>query len=229
MRSNLHTAACALAVGLGALAFTGTPVTAQTMPRVASNASSTTTNADSRGPNGSLEKYHGMLRASELTGANVYNDQGTVIGTVNDMLMGDDGKIQNVVISVGGFLGVGTHYVSVPFSQLKVQPSRSPGAGIINPNGTLPGMTGTATAAGATAGTGPATTAPIGTTPATAAHSTPTGSITPGATSGTMAPALPANGSSMTAARATMQYFSVVLPGATKDSLTKMPEFHYTG
>lgn len=138
-----------------------------------------------------------------MSGANVYNDQGTEIGTVNDMLVADDGKMQNVMISVGGFLGIGTHYVSVPFSQIQVQPSRSGNTGMATTNAT--------TAIG---------TAPPNTT-GTGAGLATTGTMA----NGNMTPDASANNNM--AART--QYFSVVLPGATKDSLTKMPEFHYRG
>jgi sporulation protein YlmC with PRC-barrel domain len=191
MRNYIQTTTYAVAIGLGLLGASGIPVQAQT-----ASTTSTTTSADSdRAPNGSLEKYHGKLRASELTGANVYNDQGTVIGTVNDLLMGNDGKIQNVVLSVGGLLGVGTHYVSVPFSQIQVQPSRSTDTGVATTNGV----------------TGPNGSATTGSTNATATPATSTGTTTTETTTDTSA----------------KHYFSVVLPGATKDSLTKMPEYNY--
>ena len=171
----------------------------------------TTTDSD-KAPNGSLEKYHGMLRASEMNGANVYNDQGNAIGTVNDLLVGDDGKIQNVVLSVGGFLGIGTHYVSVPFSQLQVQPSKASGTGM--------------TGAG-----GSSTTGGLG----APASGTATGSMAPASTTGSAAPGTsPAVTAAATnppaaAEQSKKQYFSIVLPGSTKDLLAKMPEFHYNG
>ncbi len=74
---------------------------------------------------GVLVQSHGQWRATELNGATVYNDEGSSIGTINDLLVGSEGKIDNVVLSVGGFLGVGSRYVEVPFSKLKFQPSKS--------------------------------------------------------------------------------------------------------
>ena len=45
--------------------------------------------------------------------------------------MGDDGKITQVVISTGGLLGIGGKLVSVPYDQIKLEPSagnaRTPG------------------------------------------------------------------------------------------------------
>lgn len=76
-------------------------------------------------PNGSLEKSHGAWRVGKLDGATVYNGQGDDIGTIDDLLMSSDGKISKVVISVGGFLGIGDKLVEVPFSKLRFEPSQS--------------------------------------------------------------------------------------------------------
>ena len=50
-----------------------------------------------------------QVRASKVVGASVYNDQNQSVGSIDDMLMGDrDHKAATVVISVGGFLGMGS-------------------------------------------------------------------------------------------------------------------------
>lgn len=186
--------------------------------------SATAHGGNDRAPSGSLEKYHGLLRAGELNGANVYNDQGAAIGTISDMLVSDDGKVQNAIISVGGFLGIGTHYLSVPFSELKVQQSRSNNTGIATTGGIIdPGANTLATGIVTTGSNATASPTPA---PTTAVNG---GGLAIGTTaSGTMAPA--ATGNPMAAGNLpATQYFSVVLPGATKDSLTKMPEFNYRG
>jgi sporulation protein YlmC with PRC-barrel domain len=63
-----------------------------------------------------------QVRASKVVGASVYNDQNQSVGSIDDILMGDrDHKAATVVISVGGFLGMGSKLVSVPFDQLKIE------------------------------------------------------------------------------------------------------------
>jgi sporulation protein YlmC with PRC-barrel domain len=63
-----------------------------------------------------------QVRVSKVVGASVYNDQNQSIGSIDDILMGDrDHKAATVVISVGGFLGMGSKLVSVPFDQLKIE------------------------------------------------------------------------------------------------------------
>src|SRR5690242_19791831 len=57
--------------------------------------------------------------ASKIKGLNVYNQNNEKIGDISDLMLSKDGKIDDVVISVGGFLGIGTHDVAVKFSELK--------------------------------------------------------------------------------------------------------------
>ncbi len=59
------------------------------------------------------------VRASKLIGAAVNSDQNERIGSVDDLVMTDGNKITVAVISVGGFLGLGSKLVAVPFDQLK--------------------------------------------------------------------------------------------------------------
>ena len=71
------------------------------------------------------------MRVSKVVGASVYNDQNQSVGSIDDVLMSDsDHKADTVVISVGGFLGMGSKLVSVPFDQLKIQDDKivMPGA-----------------------------------------------------------------------------------------------------
>src|ERR1700712_3774762 len=60
----------------------------------------------------------GQWRASKLKGLNVYNNN-EKIGDINELLVDSTGKVEAVVIGVGGFLGMGEHDVAVPFSRIK--------------------------------------------------------------------------------------------------------------
>ena len=65
-------------------------------------------------------KADGYL-ATNMIGENVYNgtgDDAVSIGDVNDMVIAKDGKVEAVVVGVGGFLGMGEHNVAVEFPQL---------------------------------------------------------------------------------------------------------------
>lgn len=58
--------------------------------------------------------------ASQFIGQGVSNDAGEVIGDINDLLFDKSGKIVNVVIGVGGFLGIGEKNVAIPYSALAI-------------------------------------------------------------------------------------------------------------
>lgn len=53
-------------------------------------------------------------RASKLLGKPVYNNQGEKIGTLDEIIIGSDQMVSVGIVSVGGFLGVGSRDVAVP-------------------------------------------------------------------------------------------------------------------
>ena len=59
------------------------------------------------------------FRASKVIGSSVYNDAGDTVGKVDDVIIGEGGKSPFVVLSVGGFLGIGDKLVVLPYEQLK--------------------------------------------------------------------------------------------------------------
>lgn len=61
----------------------------------------------------------GEWRASKLVGVAVYNNGNEKIGDINDVILDSGGRVANVVIGVGGFLGMGERNVAVGFDQLK--------------------------------------------------------------------------------------------------------------
>jgi sporulation protein YlmC with PRC-barrel domain len=60
------------------------------------------------------------LRTSKLVGSTVYNNANENIGSIEDIVIKPDGSMDEVVLSVGGFLGIGEKYVAVPFNNLKI-------------------------------------------------------------------------------------------------------------
>ena len=60
------------------------------------------------------------FRTSKLVGSMVYNQANENIGSIEDIILKPDGTLGTVVLSVGGFLGIGDKYVAVPFSSLKI-------------------------------------------------------------------------------------------------------------
>lgn len=58
-------------------------------------------------------------RASKVIGETVVNDANETVGKVDDVIIGNDGKSAFAILSVGGFLGVGTKLVALPYDALK--------------------------------------------------------------------------------------------------------------
>jgi sporulation protein YlmC with PRC-barrel domain len=56
---------------------------------------------------------------SEIRGRDVYDTSNQRIGDVSDLVVEADGRVSAIVIGVGGFLGIGTKDVAVPYRDLK--------------------------------------------------------------------------------------------------------------
>jgi len=67
-----------------------------------------------------VQKLQAGYRASKVIGTSVINDANDTIGKVDDLLVSPDGKEPFAVLSVGGFLGLGSRLVVVPYANLKV-------------------------------------------------------------------------------------------------------------
>jgi sporulation protein YlmC with PRC-barrel domain len=60
-------------------------------------------------------------RTSKVVGSTVINEANETIGTIDDLIVTSSEKVPFAVLSVGGFLGVGSKYVVVPFSSIQVK------------------------------------------------------------------------------------------------------------
>lgn len=92
----------------------------------------TTTDRSSTAPAATMSdasSFHGDWRTSKVVGLKVYNDQNEDIGSINDLLTDKSGNIKAAVISVGGFLGMGSHLVAIPFEKIKFSTEPVPSTG----------------------------------------------------------------------------------------------------
>jgi hypothetical protein len=69
-------------------------------------------------------------RTSKVVGSTVVNEANETVGTIDDLIVTPSEKVPFAVLSVGGFLGMGTKYVVVPYSSLQVRDKKMmlPGA-----------------------------------------------------------------------------------------------------
>jgi len=58
--------------------------------------------------------------SSNIVGLDIYNDQNNDIGKIQDIVFDSSRQMTGYILSVGGFLGMGTHYVAVDPGSVKV-------------------------------------------------------------------------------------------------------------
>jgi len=61
----------------------------------------------------------GWSAKKQILGKPVYNDHNERVGDVDDIIVAPDKSLSYAIIGVGGFLGLGEHYVAIPFNQFK--------------------------------------------------------------------------------------------------------------
>jgi sporulation protein YlmC with PRC-barrel domain len=116
MLAKYAAAAMAGSMLLASAAFAAEDTTTTTAPKASAST------ADKAGMSqGSVSdvSYTGTWRASKVVGLNVYNEQNENVGSINDLLMDKSGNVKAAVISVGGFLGLGSRYVAIAFDKMK--------------------------------------------------------------------------------------------------------------
>ena len=82
-----------------------------------------------------VQKVAAGYRASKVIGSNVVNEANETIGKIDDLLVTPDGKESYAVLSIGGFLGMGTHMVVVRYDSLKFADNK-----VVLPGGTKDGL-----------------------------------------------------------------------------------------
>jgi PRC-barrel domain len=82
-----------------------------------------------------VQKVAAGYRASKVISSNVVNEANETIGKIDDLLVTRDGKEPYAVLSIGGFLGMGTHMVIVRYDSLKFADNK-----ILLPGGTKEGL-----------------------------------------------------------------------------------------
>ena len=82
-----------------------------------------------------VQSVEGGYRASKVIGSNVLNDANETIGKIDDLLVTRDGKEPYAVLSIGGFLGMGTHLVVVRYDNLAFADNK-----IVLPGGSKDGL-----------------------------------------------------------------------------------------
>jgi sporulation protein YlmC with PRC-barrel domain len=130
-----------------------------------------------------------MMRGSKLMGTDIYGSDNQKIGDLDDVILDRQGKIQAIVIGVGGFLGIGEKNVAIPYDQVQwmssqeVQAQNNQNSGSTTAGAGGAAGSGTNTAGGMTTASGganqPATTGATGAGGTTTAGSSGSNDTTP--------------------------------------------------
>jgi sporulation protein YlmC with PRC-barrel domain len=123
-RFRSMTAIVAMSAALALPAFAQTTTNTTTPPNAAAAPMASTDTGTSSTANSDYMTADRDIRASKVIGASVYNDHDQKIGTVDELLMDPNHDVKQVVLSVGGFLGVDSKLVAVNIDKLQVKPNR---------------------------------------------------------------------------------------------------------
>jgi len=66
-----------------------------------------------------LEQAEHQVRATSLRGVDVSNGEAT-IGEVSDLIVTEDGRVEAIVVGIGGFLGIGEKLVALSWDSIKL-------------------------------------------------------------------------------------------------------------
>jgi hypothetical protein len=77
------------------------------------------TTAGAPAPKPIPEQAEHQVRAQSLLGVDVSNGQDT-IGEVSDLVVTDEGRVEAIVVGVGGFLGIGQKSVALAWDSIKL-------------------------------------------------------------------------------------------------------------
>jgi len=76
-----------------------------------------------------VTEYEGIVKTSTINGAAIRNMQNEELGTIEETVIDpQSGEISYVVLSVGGFLGVGERLVAVPWEELRIVEAEEEGS-----------------------------------------------------------------------------------------------------
>jgi sporulation protein YlmC with PRC-barrel domain len=159
-------------------------------------------------------------RASDLEGMDVYSSNNSdKIGDIGELIFDSSGKVQAVVIGVGGYLGIGKREIAVPFDQIRfVNEPR------VNASGTT---TGEARLAGTSPGSGA-----VASPAATGTAAVPAGSNSPATSNATGNNAPPpgqpevlGTGQSAPVGGHPTPDHAILMMSITRDELQTAPEF----
>lgn len=115
MKTNFSVTTLALTLAFGALAL----ATPSTQAQVAGGSTTVGVSITE-----TTQLATGWSVKKTLLGKTVYNEAGTAVGKVQDLIVAPDRNVSYVIVGAGGFIGIGRHDVAVPIAQIVDQGGR---------------------------------------------------------------------------------------------------------
>lgn len=102
---------------LSATLLAGAAIAQTSSPNPPSSSTAPAATTTTKAPENNLAGQ-GKWRASKLMGVDIYGPDDKKVGDVTEVIFDKTGKIDMVTVGVGGFLGIGSKDVAIPFDQV---------------------------------------------------------------------------------------------------------------
>jgi sporulation protein YlmC with PRC-barrel domain len=126
-----------IGVALGAIALSGALAQTPAPPPAADTPSQAAPNRTTDSNRVVSAQQPDQWLASKFRGTDVLGQDDKKIGSISDILFDKEGKIEAYVVSVGGFLGVGSKEVALPPKSFEVTPGENGAAPKLKVSATL--------------------------------------------------------------------------------------------
>jgi sporulation protein YlmC with PRC-barrel domain len=91
-----------------------------------------TATADANADNSAVMNADGSLNASKLIGLDVKSPEDKKVGDIGEVVLDKDGKVEGVVVDVGGFLGIATHPVLLDWKDVTLASQDGQDRAVVN-------------------------------------------------------------------------------------------------
>ena len=91
-----------------------------------------TTTADANADNSAMMNADGSLNASKLIGLDVQSPEDKKVGDIGEVVLDKEGKVEGVVVDVGGFLGIATHPVLLDWKDVTLASQDGKDRAVVN-------------------------------------------------------------------------------------------------
>ena len=91
-----------------------------------------TATADANPDNSAIMNADGSLNASKLIGLDVQSPEDKKVGDIGEVVLDKEGKVEGVVVDVGGFLGIATHPVLLDWKDVTLASQDGKDRAVVN-------------------------------------------------------------------------------------------------